>query len=92
MKTRRLEPLTAGFDTEKLHKQIEVLIGKPVKITVIINGGKKRVEEGKITSAYTNLFLLETVKNGSIYKYSHTFIDVYTGRVTIEETDINQLI
>jgi len=84
MKTRRSEPLKSTFDTETLHKQIEVLIGKPVKITVLLNGKKTKTEEGIITSVYSNLFLLEAIKNDVAYKSSHTFIDVYTGRVIVE--------
>ena len=87
MKVRRDEQLKNSFDAVAIRNEVEAMIGKPVKLLVVVNHGKTKIEEGVITSVYSNLFLLETIKSGVIAKTSHTLIDIFTGRVIIQQAN-----
>lgn len=84
MKTRKKDPQIECFDADALRSEVEALIGKPVKLTVLVSGRKTKIEKGVIVSVYPNLFLVEIIKKGIRYKSSHTFVDLFTERVTIE--------
>ena len=84
MKVKRAQNEIPTYNAEAIQSEVEALIGKAVKIEVVISNGKSKTEEGIITSVYPNLFLVERTHKGVNYKYSHTFIDIFTKRVNIE--------
>lgn len=84
MKVKRAKQEIPSYDAEAMYNEVEALIGKAVKVEVVISNGKSKTEEGIITAVYPKLFLLEKTHKGIKYKYSHTFIDIFTKRVSIE--------
>lgn len=83
MKVKRELKAIPSYNAEVIYSEVEALIGKPVKIEIVISNGKTKTEEGIITAVYANLFLLECNKKGVKFKYTHTFIDIYTKRIII---------
>ena len=81
MKVKRAKQEIPSYDAEAMYNEVEALI---VKVEVVISNGKSKTEEGIITAVYPKLFLLEKTHKGIKYKYSHTFIDIFTKRVSIE--------
>lgn len=75
-------------DFEELKIKLENLKGKEITITVK-DRTKIKVKKGVITIVSDNLFCLD-VKIGKYHtcNYSHTFIDIKTGKVVIEELEI----
>ncbi len=53
----------------------------------MISSGKSKTEVGTVTEVYPNLFLMERTYKGVNFKYSYTFIDIFTKRVTIKVID-----
>jgi uncharacterized protein Veg len=87
MKVKRAQKEIPSYDAEAIHSEVKALIGKAVKVEVIISSGKSKTEEGIITAVYPNLFLIEKKHKGINFKYTHTFIDIFTKRVNIEVLD-----
>ncbi|HKL73797.1 MAG TPA: Veg family protein [Clostridia bacterium] len=83
MKLKRERKETPSYNAEDTFNEVKALQGKAVKIEVIISNGKTKTEEGVITEVYPKLFLLENTCKGIKYKYTHTFVDIYTKRIII---------
>jgi hypothetical protein len=89
MEGRRHEPIPVqSCDLIALKNKMETLKGKQVRVTEIAtNVAKNKIKEGVITNITSNIFALKVPLGDTFITCSHTFIDISTGRITIEEID-----
>ncbi|NLL56082.1 MAG: hypothetical protein GX242_02590 [Clostridiales bacterium] len=87
MKIKRAQKEIPSYDAEAIHNEVKALVGKSIKVEVMISSGKSKTEVGTVTEVYPNLFLMERTYKGVNFKYSYTFIDIFTKRVTIKVID-----
>ncbi|NCA67716.1 MAG: hypothetical protein EOM87_06610 [Clostridia bacterium] len=84
MKAKKFEPIIVCYDVNIMHSQIEKLLGKSVRITVL-SGNRPKILEGVMVFASSKIFGVELILGDSKIKATYTYTDLFIKKVIIEE-------